>query len=160
MSLTWEAFEAARPDLAAVGRALFYNFGIGLGFLATVRPDGGPRVHPISVIVTGRGLYGFILPGPKLNDLRRDGRYALHSETIPPPRQDDGFYVTGRAIEISDANVRELVAAQFLVELGREGPWPGFEVQGLFEFQIERCLVTLTSDGHGLPKGHSVWRAP
>jgi hypothetical protein len=103
--------QAARPDLAAVGRALFYNFGIGLGFLARVRPDGGPRVHPISVIVTSHGLYGFILPGPKLNDLRRDGRYALHSETIPPPRQDAGFYVTGGAIEISDANVRELVAA-------------------------------------------------
>ena len=36
-----------------------------------------------------------ILPGPKLGDLRRDGRYSLHSETVAPPREDDGFAVTG-----------------------------------------------------------------
>src|SRR5688572_17751916 len=45
--ITWSVFERERPDLAAVGSTLLYQFGMGLGFLATVRADGGPRLHPI-----------------------------------------------------------------------------------------------------------------
>lgn len=37
-------------------RELFYQYGIGLGFLATVRPDGGPRLHPICPIITDEGF--------------------------------------------------------------------------------------------------------
>ena len=92
---TWKQFAIARPDLARQGRSLFYEHGLGLGFLATVRADGGPRVHPICPLLSDDGLYGFIVPGPKLQDLRRDNRYALHTETFPPPRHDDAFYLTG-----------------------------------------------------------------
>ena len=77
---------------------MFYEFGLGLGFLATTRLDQGPRVHPICPVMDGDGLYAFIVPGPKLRDLERDGRYALHSETFPPPNQDDAFYVTGTVV--------------------------------------------------------------
>ena len=45
---TWAAFAASAPKLAAVGSRFFYMYGVGIGFLATVRRDGGPRVHPIS----------------------------------------------------------------------------------------------------------------
>jgi hypothetical protein len=44
--ITWSEFERQQPGLAGLGRRQFYQFGIGLGFLATVRPGGGPRVHP------------------------------------------------------------------------------------------------------------------
>jgi hypothetical protein len=40
--LRWGAFRSARPDLAAAGEELLYHLGLGLGFLATVRADGGP----------------------------------------------------------------------------------------------------------------------
>jgi hypothetical protein len=68
---------------------------LGLGFLATIRKDGGPRVHPVCPVISEAGLHVLILPGPKPGDLRRDGRYSLHSETVAPPREDDGFAVTG-----------------------------------------------------------------
>ena len=42
----WGEFRSAQPSLAAAGRALFYQFGVGLAFLSTVRRDGGPRLHP------------------------------------------------------------------------------------------------------------------
>ena len=42
---TWAALEAAAPELAAEGRRLFYQFGVGSGFLVTIRKDGGPRLH-------------------------------------------------------------------------------------------------------------------
>jgi hypothetical protein len=155
--VTWGEFRSRRPDLAATGQALLYNFGIGLGFLATVRPDGGPRVHPICPIQTEDHLYGLVVPGPKLKDLRRDGRFALHSETLPPPRQDDAFYLTGVVTEVTGAETWELVAAQFLAERELESRWPGFEAQVLFEFLFERCLLTLTEARDGLPAGHTVW---
>jgi hypothetical protein len=156
--LTWGEFRSGRPDLAAAGRRLFYNFGVGLGFLATVRPDGGPRVHPICPILTDDHLYSLILPGPKLNDLRRDGRFALHSETVPPPHQDDAFYLTGMVAEVTDQTTWEQVATQLLAERELETRWPGFETQVLFEFLFDRCLLTLTEPRDGLPAGHTIWR--
>jgi hypothetical protein len=75
----WAEFATFRPDLAEARRQLLYQFGVGLAFLATVRPDGGPRVHPMCPLLTDEALYGFIVPSPKRADLHRDGRYAIHS---------------------------------------------------------------------------------
>ena len=143
-----------------MGRSLLYEGGrIGLGFLGTTRQDGGPRVHPICPLVTDDGLYAFIVPGPKREDLRRDGRYALHSETFPPPRHDDAFYVTGRAVFVEDARLRDLLTRQFLAERDLVSPWEGFEAQDLVEFKLERCLLTLTQARSDLPAGHTIWQA-
>lgn len=154
----WSDLERIRPDLAERGRAIFFNFGVGLGFLATIRPDGGPRVHPISPVITRGGLYGLILPGPKRDDLRRDGRYALHTETLPPPNQDDGFYVTGRALEVTDSDVLGAVGEQLLSDMGLTERWPEFDTQLAFEFLFDRCLLMLTHPVGGLPAGATVWR--
>ncbi|CAN5756356.1 hypothetical protein BH18ACT15_BH18ACT15_02880 [soil metagenome] len=155
----WTEFERIRPDLAAAGRRLFYQHGLGLGFLGTVRPDGGPRVHPMCPILTPAGLFALIVQGPKLADLRRDPRYAMHCETCPPPRVDDAFYITGIVQESLDRTVWDGVARQFLAERNLTVPWEGFESQALFEFFIDRCLVTLTDAEGGLPKGHTIWHA-
>jgi hypothetical protein len=69
--VTWSEFKKERPDLAEAGRELLYFYGPGLGLLGTVRKDGAPRLHPICPIVTDEGLYAFIIPSPKLHDLRR-----------------------------------------------------------------------------------------
>jgi hypothetical protein len=156
---SWATFEAAAPKLAARGRQFFYLYGVGMGFLATVRRDGGPRVHPICPVLMEDSLFALIVPGPKLADLRRDGRYALHGLTSAPPRQDDAFYIAGTVEEITDAAIYDRVAAQFLAEREIPSRWPGFETQILFEFDLERCLVTLTQAGQDLPAGHTVWLA-
>src|SRR5579862_3353422 len=114
---TWTEFARQQPALAAAGRGQIYQHGLGLGFLATVRRDGGPRVHPVCPVISTAGLHLLILPGPKLGDLRRDGRYSLHTEMFPPPREDDGFAVTGRVREETDGAtwtiVRDKVIADF-----------------------------------------------
>jgi hypothetical protein len=157
--LSWKQFAEARPDLARLGAQFLFEFDVGLGFIASVRPDGGPRVHPICPLSSDDGLYAFIVPGPKLADLRRDSRYALHSETFPPPRHDDAFYVTGRVSESDDPELRTTLTAQFLAERKMTEPWPGFEDQVLIEFGIDRCLLTLTEARDGFPKGHTIWHA-
>ena len=123
--MSWTEFERDQPALAAAGRGQFYQHGIGLGFLATVRADGGPRVHPVCPVISPAGLHLLVMAGPKQADLRRDGRYTLHSETCPPPRQDDGFAVTGRAREVTDPAVRRAVHDQVLAERGG-AVWPSF----------------------------------
>jgi hypothetical protein len=153
--LTWRQFQAVQPELAQAGRELFYQFGVGLAFLATVRLDGGPRVHPVCPVITDDGLYGFIVPGPKLGDLRRDGRYAMHC--YPCEHNEDAFYVTGVASEADDAALRGRVAEQFLEERGWEVPPPNFEAQRLFEFGVDRCLCTRTTSHGDFDPRHTIW---
>lgn len=155
--MRWSELAAARPDLEAVARSMFYEHGLGLGFLATTRPDSGPRVHPICPVMAGN-LYVFIVPGPKLADLRRDRRYALHSETFAPPRHEDATYLTGRVRELADPPLRERLTAQILAERSLAEPWPGLESEPLVEFHVDSMLVTLTEARDGLPAGHTIWR--
>ena len=137
----WGDFEASAPDLAAAGRRLIYQYGPGTGYLATVRPDGGPRLHPVCPVVTGGGLWLFVVPSPKGADLERDGRYALHA--LLPEEVEEEFCVTGRARRVDDPDVRRQVAAAyhapvpddhmlFVLDVGRvlhaayrfRGDWP------------------------------------
>ena len=155
---TWTEFTRQQPALAAAGRGQFYQHGLGLGFLATVRRDGGPRVHPVCPVISSAGLHVLILPGPKLGDLRRDGRYALHSEMVAPPHQDDGFAVSGRAMEITDkAQTWDVVREQVTADFGE--PWPNYDSLALFELRVESCLLTLTEPDGTHPKGATVWKA-
>ncbi|MGH3256310.1 MAG: hypothetical protein ACRDOU_13110 [Streptosporangiaceae bacterium] len=156
--ITWSEFEKQHPDLADAGRRQFYQWGIGLAFLATIRPDGGPRVHPVCPVISPAGLHLLIKAGPKQRDLRRDGRYALHSEACPPPRHDDGFSITGRVDEVSDAEIIRVVRGQVMTE--RDGNvWPGFEEEAVFEVALDRCLLTLTQAEGAFPAGPTIWKA-
>jgi len=159
--LTWGEFRRADAELADAGRELMYFFGVGLAFLATTRKRGAPRLHPICVVQTGEGLYGLIIPSYKLSDLRRDGRYALHS--YPLPHNEDACNLAGRVEVREEAALRDSVIEAFIGEAGRQGPpldASHFEAQTLVEFLIDSCLLTRTA-GHGdTAPSHRIWRAP
>jgi len=157
--LTWGEFGVAQPEAAAAGRALLYQVGVGLGFLATVRADGGPRVHPVCPILTDDGLYLFVVASPKRADLLRDPRFALHA--FPTDDNEDAFYVTGIAESRNDdAALRARIAEQYLVqERHLDAEPPGFDDEHLFELRFDTCLVTKTT-GHGdWNPHHTVWKA-
>jgi hypothetical protein len=155
--LTWMEFGQSRSDLAAACRELFYQFGVGLAFLGTIRRDGGPRLHPICPVLTDDGLFALVVPSPKRSDLHRDGRYALHS--FPTPNNEDAFYLTGTAEARRDVALRRVIDTIFLAERGWSSPPPGFADQELFEFLIGTCLLTRTT-GHGdFEPEHTIWRA-
>lgn len=130
---TWQVFAEAMPEMAAAGQALLYQFGPGLGFLATVRRDGGPRIHPICPLIVAGRLVALIIDSPKRADLLRDGRYALHC--FPPEQVDDEFSVTGRATAAPDPDLRAAVSAA----VQAQGTTHGAD-DLLFEFDIERAL--------------------
>lgn len=154
---TWAELREREPDLAGAAADLLYHFGVGLAFLATVRPDGGPRLHPICPLIDETGLYAFIVPSPKLRDLHRDGRYALHS--FPREDNEDAAYLTGTATHLQDPAARSRLAKQFADERSQFAVPPPGDEQQLFEFGIASAMITRTS-GHGDPAPrHTVWRA-
>ena len=156
--MKWGPFASVRPDLADAGRQLLYQYGVGLAFLATTRADGSPRVHPMCPVLTDSDLYAFIVPSPKRHDLRRDGRYALHS--FAADKNEDAFYLMGRAELIADEETMATLTTQFAAERGMSEPPAEIASWELFSFDIESVLLTRTT-GHGDPSPkHTVWRAP
>ena len=99
----WKAFSVDAPELAETGRALLEQFGPGLAFLATVRADGAPRLHPVCPVLSAERLFVLITAAsPKRRDLERDGRYALQTFPQPKPGSDE-FYIAGTATVVEDA---------------------------------------------------------
>lgn len=151
---SWGEFEAAMPEMAAAGRALLYQYGPGLAYLATVRPDGGPRIHPICPVIVEGGLYAFIGDSPKRRDLLRDGRYALH--TFPKRDGDDEFYLSGRCIRVEDTALSARVDAFYRGQGTTHG-----EDDLAVEFLIERALHAAyqTQGAAGWPPVYTRWWA-
>jgi hypothetical protein len=107
--VTWKEFAATEPDLADVGRSLLFQFKVGLAFLATVRKDGAPRLHPVCPVLSTDHLFVLIIPtSPKRHDLLRDGRYALQTFPQPKPGSDE-FYIAGKAVGVDDPAIRTAI---------------------------------------------------
>jgi pyridoxamine 5'-phosphate oxidase-like protein len=153
-AVAWQEFATAEPELAIVGRTLLNQFGVGLAFLATVRRDGAPRLHPVCPVLSDDRLFVLITPGsPKRHDLTRDGRYALQTFPQPKPGSDE-FYLAGRARLIDAEATRRTV-----LRAARHQADPS---EILFELGIERAMHTrwehvLTPQMRSV---HRTWRAP
>jgi hypothetical protein len=149
---TWTEFAEAAPDLASSIRGLVHQFGPGFGYLATVRRDGGPRVHPVSPVITDDGLYCFLIESPKRDDLDRDGRYALHS--FPPEDNDDEAYLSGRASLVADPDRRARIA-----HTSRAATTIDWR---LYEFTVDTAMLAHRHDDPwaGTGADYVIWRDP
>jgi len=147
---TWNDFAAGAPAIAAAGRRLIERSGTGGGLLATVRGDGPPRIHPVSVgIVDGRLLTFVIVGSAKAGDLAADGRYALHAHQDPAVPHE--FLVRGRATEVTDADLRAAAA----------GAW-SFEADDgyiLYELSIDHAVLGERATADDWPPIYTSWRA-
>jgi hypothetical protein len=150
---TWAEFRRAAPQLATKGRELLYQYGPPLGYLATVRPDGGPRLHPFCPIIAEGGLWAYILRhSPKGADLRRDPRFAVHA--FCPADVDDEFFVRGRAEPIEP--VSELKAAIIAAAIPAT---VGGDEEQLFQLHIDRVLVATYTHRGQWPPWYQRWSA-
>ncbi len=145
---TWAEFEHAAPELAAAGWGLLARGGRGSAFLATVRGDAPPRIHPITIgLVEGR-LVAFLLGSAKRTDLETDGRYALHAHqdrAVP-----DEFSVRGRAHTVDKA-VRDRVARDWFFEVDDD--------YDLFEFDVEQAILGRRPSADDWPPRYTSWKA-
>lgn len=151
--VTWKEFAEAAPALAEAGADQLFQYGVGLAFLATVRRDGSPRLHPVCPVLSDAHLYLLVLPqSPKRGDIQRDGRYAL--QAFPQARPDSNeFYLSGMARWVSDPEEKSAVLAAARHHASAD------EIP--FELLIERAMLT-TWEGFGTPQyhsKHSMWKA-
>ncbi len=147
---TWAEFEAAAPDLAL--EAARHWPGIvsldrgapgpqpvfAVAYLATVRPDGGPRLHPFCPILAEGCLFAAIPPAsPKGHDLRRDPRCVVHA--LPGP-EDDELCIRARAREVDGDESRAAVIA-VVARSGVGGMIETASQHPLFELDIEQVDI-------------------
>ena len=152
--VTWKEFATAEPDLADVGRALLFQFGVGLAFLATVRKEGAPRLHPVCPVLSNDRLFVLITPtSPKRHDLLRDGRYALQSFPQPKPGSDE-FSVAGKAVLVEDPAAR--------ADILRDAKHMADASETAFQLWIDRVMHTRWEDvlTPQMRSVHTKWRAP
>jgi hypothetical protein len=129
----WSTFAREAPALAAVTKERLLDLHIA--YLATTAPNGAPRVHPVSPILTEDALYVFMEPtSPKGHDLRRDGRFALHAPVDAPLPTVAQVFIAGRGGVIDDPDERAAVI--------RAAGYPVLDRFVLFELGVENVMCT------------------
>ena len=150
---SWNEFALEDPELAKIGKELLFRTRIGLAFLATLRKDGAPRLHPVSLFLCKDHLYvGIPATSPKCGDLQRDGRYALQAFPTPDGENQE-FYIAGSAEAIQDATTRQQIIQEAQVQFGED--------EMLFELLLDRAMHTKL-ENWGTPDErpvHKKWRA-
>lgn len=110
---SWAEFSKRAPELAAYGAKRLG--GGGVAYLGTLRPDGGPRVHPVTPILEEQ-LFLFMEPtSPKGKDLQRDPRYTLHCAVEDSSGGQGEFYVRGQAhlVQAPELRAQAVAAATY-----------------------------------------------
>jgi hypothetical protein len=144
--MSWKELAAGAPGMAEFGRQ---RFASQVAYLATVKKDGGPRVHPVTPIIGEGRLFLFMEPtSPKGHDLQRDGRYALHCSVADSGGGLGEFLVTGRAELVEDARVRSIAV--------KHASYAPADRYILFELAIDTAFAT-EYDEDGAPTRNN-WR--
>jgi len=109
-------------------------------------PERGTLIVSLGVLAAGH-LVAFIVPSPKLADLLRDGRYALHSSGAEDV--NDEFCLMGRAERVRDRDLQaaSLAACRFI---------PG-EDHVLVELDMQRALWAHYSSPPSWPPTYRRW---
>jgi hypothetical protein len=105
---SWSEFEAQAPALAAFGAE---RLTAAAAYLATLRRNRTPRVHPVAPIVGGGRLFVFAEPtSPKTADLKEREWYALHNGVPDTFGTGGEFFVSGRASLLDDPQLRTIAS--------------------------------------------------
>jgi nitroimidazol reductase NimA-like FMN-containing flavoprotein (pyridoxamine 5'-phosphate oxidase superfamily) len=128
---TWDDACAAAPDLTDAVKARFE--ATGLGFLATLRADGSPRIGGIEPSFWNGELWlGMMWESRKALDLRRDPRLCVHAASVDKQVEAGDARISGRAVEVEeDATKRALgkaLADRTEFDPNDHGPWHLFKV--------------------------------
>ena len=143
--MSWSVLESQAFEIAEFGRVRLHN---KVAYLATVRKDGSPRVHPCTPIIGEGHFFVFMEPmSPKGNDLRRDPRFAAHCSVTDTSGESGEFIVKGKAKFIKDPELRALAV--------RICPYDPAEQYVLFEFDLESVVMTEYKDGQAI---HKRWK--
>jgi hypothetical protein len=105
---TWTEFSAEAPEIADLAERRLA--ATGLMMLATLRRDGFPRISPVEPVLAGDRLVlhdgrlwmGMMVDSTKSRDLRRDGRFGLHTATADKNVSEGDVKLWGVATAVTD----------------------------------------------------------
>jgi hypothetical protein len=154
------AAERLWPGICALDRGATFVEAVpdtfAIAYLATTRPDGSPRVHPFCPVLAGGRLFAAVPPSsPKGDDLRRDGRCAIHA--MPGP-DDAELCLRAVAREVgTDPEVRALVA-EVVGRSGVGGMVATVSSHPLFEFDLTQVDTAVWRNVGKAGTSASRWR--
>jgi hypothetical protein len=115
-----------------------------IAYIATVRPDGAPRLHPFCPILAGGRLFAAVPPSsPKGRDLRRDPRCVIHA--MPGP-DDDELCIRATAQDVTDDDATRALVVGVVSASGVGGMIETASNDALFEFDLQRVDVARWHD--------------
>lgn len=152
----WNDITVTAPELASKVRARFE--ATGLGYLATLRPNGFPRISGLEPLFAEGELWLGMMPDSlKAKDLRRDPRFALQSANTDKQVAGGDARITAMAVETAPDEL-ERFRKLFAAANGVEPPPGSFH---LFRADIVELTFLMPAGDHlviesmragGLPK--------
>jgi hypothetical protein len=107
--MRWAEFVRAAPQLGALAEERLAANRLVL--VGTLRRDGSPRISPVEAfIVQGELMLGMMWRSKKALDLVRDPRLVVHSATADPAGTEGDVKLFGRAMDVSDPDLRTAYA--------------------------------------------------
>lgn len=135
--MSWQIFESQAPEIAEFSRVRLHG---KVAYIATVRKDGAPRVHPFTPIIGEGHFFVFMEPtSPKGFDLRRDNRFSLHCSVTDNSGESGEVSMNGRARFIENPELRALAV--------KICPYSPADRYILFELDPEAVTLTEYPDG-------------
>jgi hypothetical protein len=140
--MNWSEFEAAAPELAALGMAGFREQNLCL--VGTLRADGWPRISPNEVyFLDGELMLQMMRNSMKARDLERDGRLTVMTPQCDREASRGDFKIYGRVQAITDPDVRRRYGDTIFAAIG----WRPLDPFPLFAVDIERAAyIDFTDD--------------
>ena len=133
---SWSDVHTAAPDLAKTVQRRFEAHG--LGFLATLRSDGSPRISGIEPLLTDEVWIGMMPRSRKALDLLRDPRLSLHSASIDKEVREGDARISGLAVVVDDPADVARARADFERHTGQAPP-PG--AMHLFRVDVREVVL-------------------
>lgn len=107
---SWSRIAATEPEFAADARGLMDRRVHKT--MATLRPDGSPRISGIEArFIDGELAFGSMPNSPKVRDLAADPRFALHSGSEEPDGWLGDAKFAGTVIEVTDPDIKRAYVA-------------------------------------------------
>ena len=160
---TWTEFAHEASEIAELAERRLA--GTGLMMLGTRRRDGFPRISPIEpVLADGRlKLHGnrlwlaMMVDSTKSRDLRRDGRFALHTATADKMVTEGDVKLWGVATEVTDHDTLSRFSDDIFASVGHRfevGQFDAFDVDLLGASSVavrdDAMFVTTWRPGAGV----------
>ena len=130
--MKWGEFEASAPELSELGLVGFREQNLCL--VGTLRADGWPRISANEIyFADGELLLGMMPRSRKSRDLERDPRITVMTPQCDREAKRGDFKVYGRALDVTDPEVREHYGETIYAAIG----WRPDEPYPLWSVEIE-----------------------